>query len=111
MPLWKCQVCGFIYEGIEPLEKCLKCGAPKNQFKQLSDQEAQLVLRSRKTNYLHTKSIGLLKELLVIAEEIAQDNLDPPCVKIAQEEKDFALTMIQKIMAELETHMKKGKWG
>ncbi|MEM4848659.1 MAG: rubredoxin, partial [Ignisphaera sp.] len=98
MPLWKCQVCGFILEGFEPPEKCPKCGAPKNQFKQLTDQEAQLVTRSRKSNYLHMKALNLLRELLAVAEELIQDNLDPACVKIANEEKDFALTTIQKIM-------------
>lgn len=111
LPLWKCQVCGFIYEGPEPPEKCPKCGAPREQFKQLSPQEEELVLRSRKTNYLHMKALALLKELAFVAEEIEKDNLDPACVKIAREEKEFAHTTIQKIMAELETHMKKGKWG
>ncbi|MEM3346283.1 MAG: rubredoxin, partial [Desulfurococcaceae archaeon] len=95
----------------EPPEKCPKCGAPRNQFKQLSDQEAELVTRSRRSNYLHMKALTLLRELLVVAEELINDNLDPGCVKIANEEKEFALTTIQKIMAELETHMKKGKWG
>ena len=111
MSLWKCQVCGFVFEGLEAPDKCPKCGAPKEQFKQLSEQEVQLVLRSRKTNYLHMKVLTLLRELLVVAEEIENDNLDPPCVKLAKEEKEFALTTIQKIMAELETHMKRSKWG
>ncbi|MEM1693374.1 MAG: rubredoxin, partial [Ignisphaera sp.] len=84
---------------------------PKEQFRQLSEQEAGLVTRSRRSNYLHMRALTLLRELLTVAEEIAQDNLDPPCVKIANEEKEFALTTIQKIMAELESHMKKGKWG
>jgi rubredoxin len=109
--LWKCQVCGYIHEGAQPPDKCPKCGAPKEQFKQLSDQEAGLVLRSRKTNYLHMKALGLLRELLEVAEEIVKDNLDPTCVKIGNEEKEFAATAIQKIMAELEAHLKKGKWG
>jgi len=111
MPLCKCQVCGLVLEGPEPPDKCPRCGAPKEQFKLLSDQEAQLVTRSRKSNYLHMKALTLLQELLKIAEEGIQDNLDPPCVKIFTEEKEFALLTIQKIMAELEVHMKKGKWG
>ena len=111
MPLWKCQVCGLIVEGVEPPEKCPRCGAPKEQFKQLSDQEAELVTRSRKTNYLHMEALTLLRRLLEIAEEGIRDNLDPACVKIFSEEKEFAQLTIQKIMAELEAHMKKGKWG
>ena len=111
MPLWKCEVCGLVYEGPEPPEKCPRCGAPREKFRQLTEQEVNLVLRSRKTNYLHMKALSLLRELQVVAEEIIQDNLDPACVKIANEEKEFALLTIQKIMAELEVHMKKGKWN
>lgn len=111
MPLWRCQVCNLIYEGAEPPERCPKCGAPREQFRQLTEQEAQMVVRSRRSNYLHMRALALLRELLGVAEEIAQDNLDPACVKIASEEREFALMMVQKIMAELETHMKKGKWG
>ena len=68
-------------------------------------------MRSRRTNYLHMRALGLLRELSSIAEEISRENLDPACVKIASEEKEFAQTTIQKIMTELETHVKKGKWG
>ncbi|MEM3927132.1 MAG: rubredoxin [Desulfurococcaceae archaeon] len=111
MKAWKCQVCGLIYEAPEPPEKCPKCGAPREQFKQLTEQELGLVTRSRLSNYLHMRALTLLRELLDIAEKGIQDNLDPGCLKIFNEEKEFALLTIQKIMAELETHMKKGKWG
>ncbi|MEM4809237.1 MAG: rubredoxin [Desulfurococcaceae archaeon] len=111
MKAWKCQVCGLIYEASEPPEKCPKCGASREQFKQLTEQELGLVTRSRLSNYLHMRALTLLRELLDIAEKGIQDNLDPGCLKIFNEEKEFALLTIQKIMAELETHMKKGKWG
>ncbi len=110
MPMWKCKVCGFVFEGPEPPEKCPKCGAPKDQFVKLSEEEEKLILRARLTNSLHMEAYTLLQRLLEIAEKGIQDNLDPPCVKIFTEEKEFALTMMQKIKAELEAHMKKGKW-
>ena len=69
--------------------RCPKCGAPREQFKQLSDQEAQFIVMSRKTNYLHMKALTLLRELLSVAGEIARDNLDPICVKIVSEEKSL----------------------
>lgn len=111
MVLWKCQVCNLVLEVTEPPAKCPKCGAPKEKFKKLSEKEVELVTRSRRSNYLHIKALSILRELLAIAEEGIKDNLDPPCVKIFTEEKDFALLTTQKIMAELESHMKKGKWG
>ncbi|MEM2376872.1 MAG: hypothetical protein QXD94_03380 [Sulfolobales archaeon] len=111
MALWKCQNCNFIFEGPMPPDNCPKCGAPKERFSQLSEQEAELVLKSRRSNYLHMRALTLLQELLTVSEEIIRENLDPPCVKLANNEREFALTTIQKIMAELETHMKRGKWG
>lgn len=111
MGTWKCQVCGYVAEGVQPPEKCPKCGAPKEQFRQLTEREAELIARSRKSNYLHMRALTLLRDLIGVAEEIVQDNLDPTCVKIGNEVKEFATTAIQKVMAELEAHMKKGKWG
>lgn len=57
------------------------------------------------------KALTLLRELKIVAEEIVSENLDPPCVKLANEEIEVATSIIQKIIAELESHMKKGKWG
>lgn len=111
MTMWKCEVCGLIYEGVEPPGKCPKCGAPKEKFRKLSEEEEKLVTRSRYSNYLHMKAYTLLQELLEVAEKGIQDNLDPGCLKIFTEEKEFALITMQKIKAELEAHMKKQKWG
>lgn len=111
MAMWKCQVCGLVLEVAEPPERCPKCGAPREQFKQLSAEEAELVVKSRKTNYLHMRAVGLLRELLEIAEEGINEKLDPACVKIFSEEREFAKLTIQKIMSELEIHVKKNKWG
>lgn len=111
MAMWKCEICGFIYEGVELPERCPKCGAPKEKFRKLSEEEEKLVTRSRLSNHLHIRACVLLQELLEIAERGIQDNLDPGCYKIFTEEKEFALVTIQKIKAELEAHVKKQKWG
>ena len=29
---WKCSVCGYVYEGTEPPEKCPSCAHPKSYF-------------------------------------------------------------------------------
>ena len=34
---WKCMVCGYIYTGTEPPDKCPVCGAPKNRFVELTE--------------------------------------------------------------------------
>ncbi len=111
MPFWRCRSCSLILELPEPPDKCPKCGASKDMFKELTEEEVDLIIKSRRTNSLHLKALNLLEELLSIAEEGIKDGLDPACVKIFNEEKEFATLTIQKIKAELETHIKKGKWG
>ncbi|MEE9201595.1 MAG: hypothetical protein V3U31_00175, partial [Dehalococcoidia bacterium] len=32
---WECQMCGYIYAGVEPPQVCPRCGAPKSEFKRL----------------------------------------------------------------------------
>ena len=53
----------------------------------------------------------LFGEFLELSEKGIQDNLDPACVKIFTEEKEFAKLTMQKIKAELKIRMKQNKWG
>ncbi|PID41028.1 MAG: rubredoxin [Proteobacteria bacterium] len=39
MKKWKCTVCGYIYTGDTPPERCPVCGAPKNKFNDVSEPE------------------------------------------------------------------------
>ena len=32
MKKWRCTVCGYVHEGIEPPEQCPNCGAPRERF-------------------------------------------------------------------------------
>jgi len=46
-----------------------------------------------------------------LAQKGLEDNLDPPCVKIFTEAKEQATLFQQKIKAEIQGHISKGKWG
>jgi len=109
--MWKCTICRFIYEGPEAPDKCPKCGAPKEKFMKLGNEEEELIIRSRSSNNLHIEAYTLLQRLLEIAEKGVKDNLDPPCLRIFMEEREFAIKTMQKIKAELENHVLKGRWG
>lgn len=37
MKKWVCAVCGYVYEGEEPPEKCPQCGAAKDKFSEKKD--------------------------------------------------------------------------
>jgi rubrerythrin len=35
---WRCTVCGYIHEGAEPPDECPLCGAPKEDFEEVTDE-------------------------------------------------------------------------
>ncbi len=109
--MFKCSVCNYIHEGSEAPEKCPKCGAPKEKFQALEGEAREKVERSRNSNELHMQLMGILEDAVVLASDGIEDALDPPCVTIFERTKSEASFLIQSIKAELEGHMKKGKWG
>jgi hypothetical protein len=111
MGLWKCGTCGYIHGGDEAPESCPKCNAPKKAFKLLKDDAEKLVIESRKTNEMHVAIMGLYAKVQKWAKFIKEDSLDPNCVAIADRVMKDTHETIQSIKAELEGHMKKGKWG
>lgn len=108
---WKCTVCNLIREGDTPPEKCPKCGVPKEKYEEMTNEAMELVERSSYTNSIHLELLNILPQLLDLAEEGIEDDLDPRCVAVFQRLYDEALFLEASIKAELEGHMKKGKWG
>lgn len=111
MQKWRCTVCGYIYDGDTPPEKCPNCGALKEKFAKLEEDKAKLIDRSRFTNSLHVKLSALLDEVIGVAEKGIQDKLDPRCVEIFTQAKETAWMLRQRSKAEIQTHIAKGKWG
>ncbi len=109
--MWRCSVCGYVWDGEEPPDKCPKCGAPREKFVKVEDKAVELVERSRFTNNLHIHLFALLEQVIDLAEDGVDDNLDPGCVKIFKQALEQAEMLQQSIKAELQGHMKKGKWG
>ena len=108
---WKCSVCNFIWEGDNPPEKCPKCGSPGEQYTELSSEEQELVERAQFTNSLQLELLNILPRLQEIAEEGIEDNLDPRCAALFEKLQEEASFLLASAKAELEGHMKKGKWG
>ncbi|HJC81581.1 MAG TPA: NADH peroxidase, partial [Candidatus Anaerostipes avicola] len=38
MKKWVCTVCGYVYEGEQPPEKCPQCGVPAEKFKEMAGE-------------------------------------------------------------------------
>jgi hypothetical protein len=81
------------------------------KFAELDEKAADLVERSRFTNSLHMQLFAVLEQVMDLAEDGVDDNLDPNCVKIFERALEQAETLQQSIKAELQGHMNKGKWG
>lgn len=108
--LWKCSICNYVHEGAEAPDVCPKCGATKDKFVGLSEEEANKVYSSDRTNDIHMKLVEYAMKVEKLCQEGIQLNLDPNCVKIFEETKKDMWILKQKAKAELEGHMKKGKW-
>jgi len=109
--MFKCTVCGYIHDGDTAPAACPKCGAPASKFTALATDAATLVERSRHTNGLHMQLINIFEEVIAIAEEGIQDDLDPNCVKVFTRAQNDAIELVQAMKAELAGHVAKGKWG
>ncbi len=108
--LWKCSVCGFIWEGEQAPEACPKCGAPAEKFTLLDEEQAAKVYNSDRTNDIHMELIELSAKMVKVCEEGIAINLDPMCVKAFEAAKNELWIIKQRSKAELEGHMNKGKW-
>ena len=108
--LWRCSVCGYVHEGAEAPGVCPKCGAPREKFIELSDEEADKIYKSDRTNDLHMEIIKLCGDIARLSEEGIKLNLDPGCVAAFERAKNESWVIKQRAKAELEGHMKKGKW-
>ena len=108
--LWKCTVCGFLHEGPDAPDKCPKCGAPKEKFEAMAEEDAQKIYMSDRTNDIHMEIIELAMKIKDLAKEGIEINLDPPCVALFQQAHDEAWIIKQRCKAEIAGHVSRGKW-
>ena len=109
--MWRCTSCGYVWDGEEAPHKCPKCGAPKEKFEKLEDKAMELVERSRFTNGLHLQLFALLEQVIDVAEDGVDDNLDPGCVDVFQKSLARVYEIMKLSMTEVQGHIAKGKWS
>ena len=109
--MWRCGACGYVWDGEEPPERCPKCSAAREKFTEIDENGVELIERSRYTNSLHMQLALLMEQVMDVAEDGIDDNLDPACVKIFKRALAEAEIIQQSVKAELQGHMNKGKWG
>lgn len=101
MKMWRCEVCGYLHEGEEAPDFCPKCGAPKEKFELLDEEEAEMMKDSLATREKYAQIYEHLEAVKALAQEGIDLNLDEGCNEIfSQTQKDIE-TIHAKIKEEL----------
>ena len=91
MKMWRCEVCGYLHEGEEPPDFCPKCGAPKEKFELLDEEEAEMMRDALATREKYAEIYDHLEAVNKLAQEGIELNLDEGCNEIfSQTQKDIA---------------------
>lgn len=110
MKTFKCSVCNYVYESEEVYDKCPICGALKEKMVELDDEAKDKIYKSDVTNDIHMDIISMAARIAEMCEDGIEENLDPTCVRAFEISKNLAWQIKQISKAELESHVKKGKW-
>ncbi len=110
MKLWKCGACGYVHEGEEVVDICPKCRLGSENFVLMSNEDADRVYRSDKTNDYHMQLVRLAMQMDEVARQGIADDLDPSCVHVFERAKQYAWEIKQMAKAELAGHIAKGKY-
>ncbi len=86
MAKWRCKVCGYIYEGDTPPEKCPLCGKPAEEFELIEEDSAaaEETKTTVKTDYTWAAEhvVGVAKG---VSEDIKEDlraNFNGECSEV-----------------------------
>jgi rubredoxin len=109
--MWRCRDCGLIWDGESIPSECPKCSAKGEQFVQLDPRAAHQIEQARFTNGLLMQLYLLLEQVLDVAEDGIDEDLDRGCVTIFEEALLIAEPLQQAIKAEMAAHVSQHKWG
>jgi hypothetical protein len=109
--MWRCRDCGLVWDGESAPSECPKCSAKEGRFVRLEPEVAHQIERARFTNVLLMQLYLLLEQVMDVAEDGIDEDLDRACVEIFEEAMLVAEPLQQVIKAEMEAHVKQRKWG
>ena len=107
--LFKCSVCGFVYEG-NRLRILPQVRSSKEKFEQLDEEAMNKIYASDRTNDIHMELVQLCMRIVELCEEGIEIDLDPPCVSAFKKAKNEAWIIKQRSKAELVGHINRGKY-
>lgn len=108
--MWRCEVCGYLHEGDEPPEICPKCGAPKEKFELLDEEETEMMRDALQTKEKYAQILEKLDEVFQLAQEGIDLDLDDGCNKIFNKTKEEISGIHKMIKDELAGHAQQCIW-
>lgn len=108
--MWRCIVCGYLHEGDDPPDICPKCGAPKEKFELLDEEETGMMKDASLTKRKYEQIFARLEEIKEIADEGIILDLDEGCNKIFAQVKEDIAAIHGMIKEELSGHAKYCIW-
>lgn len=109
--MWRCEVCGYLQEGSEPPEYCVKCGAPREKFALLDEEETEMMRDAIRTREKYERIFVLLSEVLDVAEQGIELDLDDGCNRIFNQTKEQVTGVHKMIKDELAGHAQQCVWA
>ena len=111
MKMWRCDVCGYLHEGDEAPEVCVKCGAPREKFVLLDEEEAEMMHDAVRTREQYQRIFALLTEVLEVAQEGIELDMDEGCNRIFNQTKEEVSGVHQMIKDELAGYAQHCVWA
>ena len=110
MRMWRCEVCGYLHQGEEPPDFCPKCNAPKEKFELLDEEEAEMMREALDTKEKYAQIQQRLDEIVQIAQEGIDLDLDDGCNQIFARTKEQVSEVHKMIRDELSGHAHQCIW-
>jgi rubredoxin len=110
--MWQCQVCGFLHNGeSDDLPQfCPKCGAPKEKFELMSEDDAEMIGEAQLIKEKYSQIFQRLDEILKLAQEGMDLDMDEGCNKIFNRVKEEISGIHKVIEDELAGHAQLCIW-
>ncbi len=109
--MWRCDLCGFLYEDEVPPTFCPKCGTPREKFILLDEEETELMREALLVREKYTRLLALLAEALDVAQQGIALDLDEGCNKIFNRTVEEISGVHRMIKDELAGHAQQCVWA
>lgn len=109
--MYKCKKCGYVHWLEEKPEYCPKCMSDTNSFVELNGKDKEKIEKTLYTNELLIELSDTLNKVVDIANDGLNENSEGSASELFAKIYKNGIEMVQMVKAQIEEHIKEGKWG